>query len=102
MSPVSPRVQPYAARAPCRGVNLRDEDTAAAAFERTFDVTYLSLQDKDGGILLTMAHYVPPLPPGGSVHPGPEQAGAGRCTDTLQVRRNEVSANSGERRSPDR
>ena len=71
----------YAACAPCRleaprlealweqfqpekvrfyGVNIRDEEQTAAAFERTFGITYPSMQDKDGGILLAMAHYVPP------------------------------------------
>ncbi|MEO5316781.1 TlpA disulfide reductase family protein [Pseudarthrobacter sp. CC12] len=71
----------YAACAPCRleaprlealweqfqpdgvrfyGVNIRDEEQAAAAFERTFGITYPSMQDKDGGILLAMAQYVPP------------------------------------------
>ncbi|UKA68821.1 TlpA family protein disulfide reductase [Arthrobacter sp. FW306-05-C] len=71
----------YAACAPCRleaprlealweqfqpdgvrfyGVNIRDEEQAATAFERTFGVTYPSMQDKDGGILLAMARYVPP------------------------------------------
>ena len=71
----------YAACAPCRleaprlealreqfqadgvrfyGVNIRDEEEAAAAFERTFSITYPSMQDKDGGILLAMAQYVPP------------------------------------------
>ncbi|MFJ5958175.1 TlpA family protein disulfide reductase [Paenarthrobacter sp. NPDC092416] len=71
----------YAACAPCRleaprleaiaeqfkgqgvqfyGVNVRDEEPAAAAFERTFGVTYPSMQDKDGGILLAMTQYVPP------------------------------------------
>lgn len=42
------------------GVNIRDEEQAAAAFERTFGITYPSMQDKDGGILLAMAQYVPP------------------------------------------
>nr|WP_240617794.1 TlpA disulfide reductase family protein [Pseudarthrobacter sp. AG30] len=71
----------YAACAPCRleaprleslweqfqpdgvrfyGVNIRDEEQAATAFERTFGITYPSMQDKDGGILLAMAQYVPP------------------------------------------
>jgi peroxiredoxin len=71
----------YAACAPCRleaprlealsnefkaqgvsfyGVNIRDEEPTAAAFERTFGVTYPSMADKDGGILLAMAQYVPP------------------------------------------
>ncbi len=71
----------YAACAPCRleaprlealwnefksqnvlfyGVNVRDEEAAAAAFERTFEITYPSMQDKNGGILLAMTRYVPP------------------------------------------
>lgn len=71
----------YAACAPCRletprlqalselfrpqgvqfyGVNVRDEEPAATAFEPTFGVTYPTLQDKDGGILLAMTQYVPP------------------------------------------
>ncbi|MBE4720091.1 TlpA disulfide reductase family protein [Pseudarthrobacter sp. AB1] len=71
----------YAACAPCRleaprlealsrefktqgvsffGVNIRDEEPTAAAFERTFGVTYPSMHDKDGGILLAMSQYVPP------------------------------------------
>ncbi|QDG87099.1 TlpA disulfide reductase family protein [Pseudarthrobacter sp. NIBRBAC000502770] len=71
----------YAACAPCRleaprlealwkefepqnvlfyGVNVRDEEAAAAAFERTFGITYPSMQDKNGGILLAMTQYVPP------------------------------------------
>lgn len=71
----------YAACAPCRleaprlealykqfkangvrfyGVNIRDEEPAAAAFERTFGITYPSMQDKNGGILLAMTQYVPP------------------------------------------
>lgn len=71
----------YAACAPCRleaprlealwqefkpagvlfyGVNLRDEEPEAAAFERTFGVTYPSMKDKDGGIIFAMTQYVPP------------------------------------------
>lgn len=71
----------YAACAPCRleaprlealwnefkpqnvlfyGVNDRDEEPAATAFERNFGITYPSMQDKDGGILLAMTQYVPP------------------------------------------
>ncbi len=42
------------------GVNLRDEEPEATAFERTFGVTYPSMQDKDGGVLLAMTQYVPP------------------------------------------
>ncbi|MFY9635114.1 MAG: TlpA disulfide reductase family protein [Cellulosimicrobium cellulans] len=71
----------YAACAPCRveaphlealyqefapqgvlfyGINVRDEKPAAEAFERTFDVTYPSVQDKDGKVLLAMTSFVPP------------------------------------------
>ena len=71
----------YAACAPCRleaprlealwnefkpqnvlfyGVNVRDEEAAAVAFERTFGITYPSMQDKNGGILLAITQYVPP------------------------------------------
>ncbi|MDQ6754040.1 MAG: TlpA family protein disulfide reductase [Actinomycetota bacterium] len=42
------------------GVNLRDEEPEAAAFERTYGVTYPSMPDKNGGILLAMTQYVPP------------------------------------------
>lgn len=71
----------YAACAPCRveaphlealyqefapqgvlfyGINVRDEKPTAKAFERTFDVTYPSVQDKDGKVLLAMTNFVPP------------------------------------------
>ncbi|MCQ6273141.1 TlpA family protein disulfide reductase [Pseudarthrobacter sp. R1] len=71
----------YAACAPCRveapileelhqefkpqgvqfyGVNLRDEKAAAEAFEKSFGLTYPSLDDKDGGVLLSVAGLVPP------------------------------------------
>jgi peroxiredoxin len=70
----------YAACAPCRleapdlqalseefadeaqfyGVNIRDEQATAEAFERNFGITYPSFNDKDGGILLAMTSYVPP------------------------------------------
>ncbi|MCZ2404440.1 TlpA family protein disulfide reductase [Paenarthrobacter sp. Z7-10] len=71
----------YAACAPCRleaprlealwqefkpagvlfyGVNLRDEEPEAAAFERTYGVTYPSMKDKNGGVILAMTQYVPP------------------------------------------
>ncbi|WP_417220016.1 TlpA family protein disulfide reductase [Arthrobacter sp.] len=71
----------YAACAPCRleaphlsklskafaskgvqffGVNVRDEKATAAAFERTFKITYPSMPDADGSILLSMTEYVPP------------------------------------------
>lgn len=71
----------YAACAPCRteaptlntvheqfkdqgvrfyGVNVRDEKATAEAFERNFEVTYPSFDDRDGGILLNLTQYVPP------------------------------------------
>lgn len=71
----------YAACAPCRleapdlqalntefdakgvdflGVNVRDEKATAEAFERNFDLTYPSIVDKDGGVLLALTKFVPP------------------------------------------
>jgi len=71
----------YAACAPCRveaphmaelsaefadkgvqffGVNVRDEQPTAAAFERTFGIEYPSMPDRDGAILLAMTDFVPP------------------------------------------
>ncbi|WP_425455961.1 TlpA family protein disulfide reductase [Arthrobacter echini] len=71
----------YAACAPCReeaadlvalhdeyapqgaafyGVNIRDEQATAEAFERSFGIPYESFNDKDGGVLLDMTQYVPP------------------------------------------
>lgn len=71
----------YAACAPCRveaphlealhqefapqgvlfyGINVRDEKPTAEAFERTFGVTYPSVDDKDGKVLLAMTRFVPP------------------------------------------
>lgn len=71
----------YAACAPCReeaadlvslhdeyapqgaafyGVNIRDEQATAEAFERSFGIPYASFDDKDGGVLLGMTQYVPP------------------------------------------
>lgn len=70
----------YAACAPCRveapdlqalyeehqpsgvqfiGVNIRDEQPTAEAFERTFGTTYPSIDDADGAVLLAMSDYVP-------------------------------------------
>ncbi|GAA4660001.1 TlpA family protein disulfide reductase [Arthrobacter cryoconiti] len=42
------------------GVNIRDREPEAAAFERTFGVTYPSMEDSGGGVLLAMTQYVPP------------------------------------------
>lgn len=71
----------YAACAPCRaeapdlqalyekfkdegvqfyGVNLRDKQPTAEAFERNFGITYPSITDKNGTVLLSMTKYVPP------------------------------------------
>lgn len=71
----------YAACAPCRieapdlqalheqsepagvrflGVNVRDTAGTAQAFERNFGITYPSLEDRGGQVLLAMTDYVPP------------------------------------------
>lgn len=71
----------YAACAPCRaeapsltdlakqfsgqgvqfyGVNVRDEKGTAEAFDRTFNITYPSLNDKGGQVLLGLSAFVPP------------------------------------------
>lgn len=71
----------YAACAPCRveapdlqslheewepqgvrfvGVNVRDTAGTAEAFERNFGITYPSLEDRGGQVLLAMTDYVPP------------------------------------------
>lgn len=71
----------YAACAPCReeapdlvalhdefrpqgvqfyGVNIRDGQENAKAFERNFEIPYPSFNDSDGGVLLSMTSYVPP------------------------------------------
>ncbi|MFC3300321.1 Thiol-disulfide oxidoreductase resA [Arthrobacter agilis] len=42
------------------GVNIRDEQATAEAFERSFGIPYQSFEDKDGGVLLDMTQYVPP------------------------------------------
>ncbi len=44
------------------GVNIRDEVATAEAFERTFKLTYPSIMDKDGGVLLSLSQrkFVPP------------------------------------------
>ena len=42
------------------GVNLRDEKPTAEAFEKTFNLTYPSFDDKDGGVLLSVSGLVPP------------------------------------------
>lgn len=71
----------YAACAPCRaeapdlealhqefsgqgvefyGVNIRDEAQTAASFERNFGISYPSMLDTDGSILLGLSNQVPP------------------------------------------
>ncbi|HEY8702732.1 MAG TPA: TlpA disulfide reductase family protein [Arthrobacter sp.] len=42
------------------GVNLRDEKASAEAFDKTFNLTYPSFDDKDGGVLLAVSGLVPP------------------------------------------
>ena len=42
------------------GVNIQDEKAAADAFDRAFGLTYPSLQDQDGGVVLALTKYVPP------------------------------------------
>lgn len=42
------------------GVNVRDAADTSAAFERTFDITYPSIEGRDGAVLLDFADYVPP------------------------------------------
>lgn len=42
------------------GVNLRDEQGTAEAFEQSFKLTYPSFNDKDGQVLLAMSGMVPP------------------------------------------
>ncbi len=42
------------------GVNLRDEKATAEAFDKSFNLTYPSFDDKDGGVLLAVSGLVPP------------------------------------------
>ena len=42
------------------GVNLRDEKATAEAFDKTFNLTYPSFNDKDGAVLLAVSGLVPP------------------------------------------
>ena len=42
------------------GVNVRDEQATAEAFERTFEIPYPSFEDRDGGVLLDLSKHVPP------------------------------------------
>jgi thiol-disulfide isomerase/thioredoxin len=42
------------------GVNLRDEKATAEAFEKSFNLTYPSFNDKNGSVLLSVSGLVPP------------------------------------------
>ena len=42
------------------GVNLRDDQATAEAFERTFGIPYPSFEDKDGKVVMALNAYVPP------------------------------------------
>ena len=41
-------------------MNVRDEKATAEAFERNFGLSYPSIADKDGGVLLALTEFVPP------------------------------------------
>lgn len=41
------------------GINLRDEQGTAEAFERNFGVKYSSVEDRTGGVLMALSQYVP-------------------------------------------
>lgn len=41
------------------GINLRDEQGTAEAFERTFGIGYRSVEDRSGGVLMALSQYVP-------------------------------------------
>jgi thiol-disulfide isomerase/thioredoxin len=42
------------------GINTRDDDAAAQAFERRFEITYPSIVDEDGRLLLAFRDTLPP------------------------------------------
>lgn len=42
------------------GVNTRDTQPTAEAFERTFGIEYPSMEDRSGEVMLAMTDYVPP------------------------------------------
>lgn len=42
------------------GVNIRDKKPAAEAFERNFQLSYPSITDTDGNVLLSLTKFVPP------------------------------------------
>lgn len=50
----------YGDQAQFMGVNLRDQQATAEAFERTFGVEYPSATDLNGEVLLALSEYVPP------------------------------------------
>ncbi|MGK4065380.1 TlpA disulfide reductase family protein [Rothia sp. HC945] len=41
------------------GINLRDEQGTAEAFERNFGIQYPSVEDRAGGVLMDLSEYVP-------------------------------------------
>lgn len=41
------------------GINLRDEQGTAEAFERNFGIGYPSVEDRTGGVLMALSQYVP-------------------------------------------
>ncbi|MBS6029217.1 MAG: TlpA family protein disulfide reductase [Kocuria rhizophila] len=50
----------YKDQAQFLGVNLRDQQATAEAFERNFGVDYPSASDLNGAVLLALSDYVPP------------------------------------------
>lgn len=42
------------------GVNVRDTAGTAEAFERNFEITYPSLEERSGEVLLSLSDFVPP------------------------------------------
>jgi len=50
----------YGDKAQFMGVNLRDQQATAEAFERNFKITYPSATDLNGAVLLALSDYVPP------------------------------------------
>ena len=50
----------YQDRAQFLGVNLRDQQPTAEAFERNYGVDYPSASDLNGAVLLALSDYVPP------------------------------------------
>ncbi|MDO4918322.1 TlpA disulfide reductase family protein [Kocuria sp.] len=52
--------QEYGSKVQFMGVNLRDQEATAEAFERNFSIDYPSATDLDGAVLLALSDYVPP------------------------------------------